>query len=198
MERAHIQAVASMKALAVAKYHQRRLTTALDASGAPRGASKDASVEGSDGLDLSVSTIFEPDRYEYTIKAPEMFRGAAVSVVSFTPLSAGSRMLASVHHDVRNKVMNTVINHLEGRAFIDRSSGAIVHFEARLTSPPLGFALGQVFQADVSCDEIEVGTFWFPGRVIATFHYWMHDWRYLILARSVVHEHVVATFVYQS
>jgi hypothetical protein len=198
MARAHIQAVASTKALAVARYHQRRLTTVLDDSGASRGASRDASVDGSDSLDLSVSTIFEPDRYEYTIETPETFRGRAVSVVSFRPLRVGSRMLASVHHDLRNQVMNTVINHLEGRAFLDRSSGAIVHFDAHLTRPPLGFALGQVFQADVACDQIQVGTSWFPSRIIATFHYQMRDWHVLFLARSVVHQQVVATFVYQS
>ena len=60
MARAHCQAVASTKALAVARYHQRRLTTVLDDSGASRGASRDASVDGSDSLDLSASTIFQP------------------------------------------------------------------------------------------------------------------------------------------
>ncbi len=198
MERAHIVAVASTKALAIVKYHQRRVTTVLDDAGASSGASRDASVDGSDSLDLSVSTIFEPDRVRYTIEAPETFRGTTVSVVSFVPLSAGSPMLASVHHDLRNKVMNTVINHLEGRAFIDRDSGAIVHFDAHLTRPPLGFALGEVFQADVSCDQVQVGTSWFPSRIIATFHYQVRNWHYLFLARSVVHQQVVATFVYRS
>ena len=196
MDRAHIQAVASTGALAVVKYHQRRVTTTLDDLGASAGAPKEMSVEGADGLDLSVSTIFEPDRYDYAIGAPATFHGAAVSVVTFRPLAAESQMLASVHADVRNKVINNVINHLEGRVFIEGVSGAIVRFEAHLATAPLGFALGQVYQADVSCEQIQVGTSWFPSRVVTTFRYQLRDWRRLFLAFSEVHQHVVVSFVY--
>jgi hypothetical protein len=196
MERAHTLALASAQVLATAKYHQHRISTDLDEHGQAIGSPREKSMNGNDGLDFSVSTIFDPNRYDYTLDAPETFRGQPVAVLSFHLLADSSLMLPSIHHDISNGVMNSVFNHLRGKVFVDSASGAIVHFEAHLADPSLGFALGRVFQADVSCDQTQVGSSWFPGEVITTFHYQMRNWHFLFLRTSVVHQHVVATFGY--
>ena len=172
-------AVAKSKAdhATIASFDQRRSKRELNGDGTLKKpmespAMKDSGNEfDQTAVSITPDVLFREGRYRYFIKELISIDSNPIIVIGFSP--KGGAQPKPDSESASAKILNQVINNLEGQVFIDQATNGIMRIEAKLATEIQPYIVGRIYKAEFTFQQEALGVDgpWVPDQLTTTMRY---------------------------